>query len=400
MSPPKPKDPTRWKPATQLVHGGTRRSTFQETSEGLFLTSGFVYNSAEEAAARFSQDGDGYTYSRYDNPTVSMFEDRLAALEGAEAALATATGMAAVTAALMCQLKAGDHMVAARALFGSNRTIIEEFLPRYGISSTLVDGRDLAAWEKALTPKTKLLFLETPSNPTLDILDIAGVAVVARKAKARLVLDNVFATPVLQSGFKLGADIVVYSATKHIDGQGRCLGGIVLGKRQFIFDELRPFLRNTGPSLSPFNAWVMLKGLETLGLRIEAQSARAAALADFLGAERAVGRVLYPYREDHPDHALAKRQMSAGGSLVSFELKADEAGVFRFLNALSLILISNNLGDTKSLVTHPATTTHYRLGPQKRAEMGIAPSLVRLSVGLEDVEDLKSDLKTALQAAS
>ncbi|MFO1187406.1 MAG: O-succinylhomoserine sulfhydrylase [Alphaproteobacteria bacterium] len=398
MAPPKPKDTSRWRAATRLVHGGTRRTDFQETSEAVFLTSGFVYDSAEEAAARFATESDGFTYSRYDNPTVTMFEERLAALEGAEAALATASGMAAVTAALMCQLRAGDHVVAARALFGSNRVIIEDFLARYGISATFVDGRDPDAWRRALTRETKVFFLETPSNPTLEIIDIAAISRIAHEAGARVIVDNVFATPILQNCFARRADIVVYSATKHIDGQGRCLGGIVLGSRQFIRDELRPFLRNTGPSLSPFNAWVLLKGLETLELRVNAQSAAAASLADFLAEQSGVARVLYPTREDHPDYRLAKRQMSAGGTLIAFEIDGGTADVFRVLNGLRLISISNNLGDTKSLITHPATTTHYRLGPAKRAEIGIRDGLVRLSVGLEDAEDLKADLAAALGA--
>lgn len=396
MSPPKPKDTSEWRAATRLVHGGTRRSGFQETSEAIFLTSGFVYGSAEEAAARFATESDGFTYSRYDNPTVTMFEERLAALEGAEAALATASGMAAVTAALMCQLRAGDHMVASRALFGSNRVIIEDYLARYGITSTFVDGRDPDAFKRAITRETKVFFLETPSNPTLEIIDIAAVSRIAHEAGLRVIVDNVFATPILQNCFARRADIVVYSATKHIDGQGRCLGGVVLGSRQFIIDELRPFLRNTGPSLSPFNAWVLLKGLETLELRVNAQSASAAALADFLSTLPGVARVLYPTREDHPDYRLAKRQMSAGGNMVSFEIEGGTPEAFRFLNGLRLIAISNNLGDTKSLITHPATTTHYRLGGAKRAEMGIRDGLVRLSVGLEDIEDLKADLSRAL----
>ena len=399
MANPPAKDHTKWRDATRLVQAGTRRSAFQETSEAIYLTSGFVYDSAEQAEARFKGEDEGFQYSRFENPTVDMFERRLVSIEGCEAARGTASGMAAVFASLMCFLKAGDHVVASRALFGSCLYIIEDLLPRYGMKITIVDGRDLEAWRKAVTPQTKAFFLETPSNPTLEIIDLAAVCEIAHKAGARVVVDNVFATPVLQNAFKFGADIVVYSATKHIDGQGRALGGIVLGTKKYIMEELRPFIRNTGPSMSPFNAWVMLKGLETLALRVNAQSAAAREVADFLAGLPRIKRVIYPHRDDHPDYALAKRQMKSGGTLVSFEVDADKAGVFRFMNALKLIVISNNLGDTKSLITHPATTTHHRIGPVKRAELGIGESLVRLSVGLEDVEDLKEDLTQALKAA-
>jgi O-succinylhomoserine sulfhydrylase len=399
MTNPPAKDPSNWREATKLVHSGTRRSAFQETSEAIYLTSGFVYDSAEQAEARFKGEDEGFQYSRYDNPTVAMFEQRMVAIEGCEAARATASGMAAVFASLMCCLKAGDHVVAARALFGSCRYIVEEILPRYGIAITIIDGRDLEAWRKAVRPETKVFFLETPSNPTLEIIDLRAVSEIAHKAGARVVVDNVFATPVLQNAFLLGADIVVYSATKHIDGEGRTLGGIVLGTKKFIMEELRPFLRNTGPSLSPFNAWVMLKGLDTLSLRVKAQSAAAAELADWLAGHKRVSRVIYPFRADHPDQALAKRQMKAGGTIVAFDVAADKAGVFRFMNALRIVAVSNNLGDTKSLITHPATTTHHRIGPEKRAELGIGESLVRVSVGLEDIEDLKEDLDAALAKA-
>ncbi|NWG46519.1 MAG: O-succinylhomoserine sulfhydrylase [Alphaproteobacteria bacterium] len=387
-----------WRPQTQLVRGGTNRSGFKETSEAIIATSGYVYDSAEEAEDRFKGLNDGFTYSRFENPTVDMFERRMALLEGAPLARGTASGMSAVTAALMCQLRAGDHVVAARALFGSCRYIVEDLLPRFGVASTLVDGRDLGAWRAAVRDETKVFFLESPTNPTLEIVDIAGVSEIARAAGARVVVDNVFASPMLQHPLDLGAHVVVYSATKHIDGQGRCLGGVVLGDETFVLDELRPFLRNTGPSLSPFNAWVLLKALETLPLRMAAHCRNAAEIADFLAAQSGVTRVLYPGRTDHPQHALAMRQMSAGGSLIAFEVAGGKAGAFRVANALALIDISNNLGDAKSLVTHPATTTHHRLTEAARAELGITPGLLRLSVGIEDVEDLKEDLARALQA--
>ncbi|MCP5431775.1 MAG: O-succinylhomoserine sulfhydrylase [Alphaproteobacteria bacterium] len=386
-----------WRPQTRLVRGGTSRTGFRETSEAIIATSGYVYQSAEEAEARFKGENQGFTYSRFENPTVDMFERRMALLEGKPLARATASGMAAVTAALMCQLRAGDHVVASKALFGSCRYIVEDLLPRYGIPSTLVDGRDTDAFRKAMRPATRAVFLESPANPTLDIVDIAAVAAIAHEAGARLVVDNVFATPLLQHPGELGADIVVYSATKHIDGQGRCLGGVILGDEAFVLEELKPFLRNTGPTLSPFNAWVLLKALETLPLRVDAHCRSAATVADFLAEHESVTRVLYPGRRDHPQHDLAMAQMSAGGSVVTFEVKGGKAGAFRLLNGLGLIDISNNLGDAKSLITHPATTTHQRLSPEARAELGISDAMVRLSVGLEDVEDLKDDLAQALR---
>ena len=384
---------------TLSVHGGVRRSQFGETSEALFLTSGYVYDSPEQAEGRFKGENEGFIYSRFGNPTVSMFEDRMAALEGAEAAWGTATGMAAVFAALACQVKAGDRIVAARALFGSNRYILDEILPRWGVKVTLVDGRDLGAWAKALRRPAKIVFVESPSNPTLEIIDIAAVAKLGHAAGARVIVDNVFATPVLQQPLKLGADIIVYSATKHIDGQGRVLGGAVLGTKDFCDKELKPFIRNTGPSLSPFNAWVLLKGLETLALRVEASSKAAAQIADFLAAQKGVERVLYPGRADHPQFELAAKQMSAFGTVVSFDLKGGKATAFRMLRKLKLIAISNNLGDAKSLITHPATTTHQRLDPAERQRVGIGEGLVRLSVGLEDVADLERDLAQALAGA-
>ncbi len=388
-----------WRPATELVHAGTLRSQFGETSEAIFLNSGYVYDSAEQAEARFKGDEEGFVYSRYANPTVAMFEARMCALEGAEAARGTASGMAAVAASLLSHLKAGDHIVSARALFGSCRYIVEDLAPRYGIESTLVDGRDLGAWEQAVRPNTRAFFFETPTNPTLELVDIEAVAAIAHKAGAVVVVDNVFATPLLQRPMPLGADIVVYSATKHIDGQGRCLGGVVLGKREFIDETLHNYLKHTGPSLSPFNAWVLLKGLETLSVRVARHDASAANIADFLADRPEVARVFYPGRADHPQHALAQKQMSGGGPMVAFDLKGDKKTAFRFMNALEVFSISNNLGDAKSLVTHPATTTHQRLSPEARAELGISDQTIRLSIGLEDADDLIADLDHALAAA-
>ena len=387
-------------PETTLIHGGTLRSQFGETSEALFLNSGFVYTSAQEAEARFKGDQDGYVYSRYANPTVTMFEERVRLLEGAEAARGTSSGMAAVAAALLSQLTSGDHVVAARALFGSCRYIVEELLPRYGIKSTLVDGRDLDAWQRAVRAETKLFFFETPTNPTLELVDIAAVCKIARKAGAVVVIDNVFATPMLQRPLELGADIVVYSATKHIDGQGRCLGGIVLGGNEFVEKKLHDYLKHTGPSLSPFNAWVLLKGLETMALRVERQSATAAEIAGALADHPRISKVFYPGRPDHPQAEIAARQMTGGGPMVAFNVKGGKARAFRFLNALNVIRISNNLGDAKSLITHPATTTHQRLSNDARAELGIGPGTLRLSVGLENPEDLIADIDSALDAAT
>ena len=383
-------------PDTLLVHGGTLRSSFGETSEALFLTSGYVYESAADAEARFKNEVEGYTYSRFSNPTNTMFETRMALLEGAEAARSTATGMAAVSSALLGYLKAGDHVVAAKALFGACRFVIEDLLPRFGISSTLVDGRDLSAWRSALRDNTRVLFCESPANPTLELVDLAGVAAIAKSAGALLMVDNVFATPLLQKPLQLGADVVIYSATKHIDGQGRCLGGVVLSNKTFILDHLQNYLRQTGPSLSPFNAWVLLKGLETLPLRVERQTTSAAKIADFLAERPEVERVMYPGRADHPQRAIAEKQMTAGGPLVAFHLRADKAATFRFMDALRVIKISNNLGDAKSLIAHPATTTHQRLTDEAKAELGITPGTVRLSVGLEHPDDLMADLTRAL----
>jgi O-succinylhomoserine sulfhydrylase len=391
-------DPSGARPATRLVHGGTLRSGFGETSEALFLTQGHVYESAEEAEARFKGTDAGFIYARFSNPTVAMFEERIALLEGAEAARATATGMAAVHASLMGQLKAGDHVVAAKALFGSCRYIIETLLPRFGVQSTLIDGEDLAQWAAAAQPNTKVFFLESPTNPTLDVYDIAGIAAIAKPKGIITVVDNVFATPMLQSPLQLGADVVVYSTTKHIDGQGRCLGGVILSSKQFINDHIHTYLRQTGPAMSPFNAWVMLKGLETLSLRVAQQTASAAIIADKLASLPVIERVFYPGRADHPRRDVIARQMRGGSTLVAFEVKGEKAGAFRFANALNIIRISNNLGDAKSLIVHPATTTHERFSPEERAGMGIREGLLRLSVGLEDVADLIEDLEAAARA--
>ncbi len=387
-----------YRPETRLVHAGTMRSQFGETSEALFLTQGYVYPSAEECEARFSGKIPGYVYSRYSNPTMSMFEQRMAALEGAEAARSTATGMAAVTTSLMGLVRAGDHVVAAKALFGSCRWVLEEWLPRFGVSSTLVDGTDLTQWKKAVRKETKVFFLETPTNPTLEIIDISAVAAIAHDAGAKLVVDNVFATPLYQSPLTLGADVVVYSATKHIDGQGRVLGGVILASEKVILDNYHQLLRQTGPSLSPFNAWVLLKALETLPVRVAQQTANAGAVAEALAGHGKISRLIYPGRADHPQADIVKKQMRAGSTLVAFEVKGGKAGAFRFLNALTLIGITNNLGDAKSLVTHPTTTTHQRLAPEQRAELGIADGLVRFSAGLEHADDLTEDLLTALDA--
>jgi O-succinylhomoserine sulfhydrylase len=393
--------PTRsLRPATLLVQGGTERSSFGETAEALFLTSGFVYDSAEQAEATFNGSVRHYQYSRFGNPTVAMLEERLALLEGAEACRATATGMAAVHAALFSHLKAGDRVVASRALFGSCHWIVSTLLPRYGIETAFVDGTDLDQWRTALSRPVQMVLLETPSNPMLEVIDLRAVCDLAHTAGALVVVDNVFATPLLQKPLAFGADVVVYSCTKHIDGQGRVLGGAVLGSRKWVEEVLQPFVRNTGPALSPFNAWLLLKGLETLSLRVGAAGRSAAAIADFLAGRPEVSRVWYPTRADHPSHALATAQMSAGGTMVTFEVDGGKEGAFRFMNALRLIRVSNNLGDSKSLITHPATTTHMRIGAEERARLGITDGVVRLSIGLEDVSDLIDDLAEALTTLS
>jgi O-succinylhomoserine sulfhydrylase len=382
---------------TRLVHSGTLRSEFGETSEGLFLTQGYVYESSLSAEKRFKGEEAGYQYSRFSNPTVAMFEARMCALEGAQAARATATGMAAVTTALMGQLRAGDHIVAAKALFGSCRYVVEEHLPRYGIASTLVEGTDLAQWRNAVRPNTKTFFLESPTNPTLEVIDIAAVAGIAHAAGATLVVDNVFSTPLWQRPLELGADCVVYSATKHIDGQGRCLGGVILASEDFIQKHVHTLLRQTGPSLSPFNAWVMLKGLETLPVRVRRQTDSAATLAVALAEHAKIARLIYPGRPDHPQAKVAQKQMRGGSTLVAFDIEGGKKAAFRFQDALKLIRISNNLGDAKSLITHPATTTHQRLTPAQRAELGISDGLVRMSVGLEHPDDIIEDVLAALE---
>src|ERR1700754_4215907 len=388
-----------YRPETRLVHAGTIRSEFGETSEALFLTQGYVYDTAEQCEARFKGEDPGYIYSRYSNPTISMFKQRMIDLKGAEAGRSPATGMAAVTTAIVAPLKPGYHVVASKQLFGSCRYVVEDLLPRYGIESTLVDGLDLDAWKKAMRPNTKSCFLESPTNPTLDVLDIGAIAEIAHAAGSRLIVDNVFATPIWQSPLSLGADVVVYSATKHIDGQGRCLGGVILSSEAFIAEHLHNFMRQTGPSISPFNAWVLLKGLETLGIRIRAQSESAAAIADVLAQHPKISRLVFPGRADHPQAAIIKKQMRGGSTLVGFEVKGGKAAAFRALNAFKIAAISNNLGDAKSLVTHPATTTHQRLAPEARAELGISEGFIRLSVGLEHRDDLIEDLQTALEKA-
>ena len=388
---------TNWTPRTKLVHAGIKRSQYGELSEAIFLTQGFAYESAEQAEARFIEAGeDEYVYARYGNPTVRMFEERIAALEGAEDAFATASGMAAVSGTLFSMLSAGDHIVAARALFGSCLFIVQTILPKWGVEVTLVDGTDLDAWRAAMRPDTKAVFLEAISNPTLEVIDILGVSEIAHEVGATVIVDNVFATPIFQRSLELGADVVIYSATKHIDGQGRCLGGVVLGTEEFIRGTFEPFNKHTGPALSPFNAWIMLKGLETLDLRCRAQAESAAAIVEALQGHEKLERVIYPFAKDHPQVELAKSQMTAGGTVVSIDVRGGQAAAFRFLNALEIVTLSNNLGDAKSLATHPTTTTHQRLTSEERHQLGITDGLVRLSVGLEDSNDLIQDVTHAL----
>lgn len=391
-------DPENWAEETRLVRGGLERSHHGETSEALYLNSGFVYPDGETAEARFAGEEDGYVYARYGNPTVTMFEERLRLLEGAGACYGVASGMAAVYGALACQLEAGDHIVSSRALFGSCYQIITNILPRFGITFTLVDGDDPDQWRDAVTDKTKLFFLETPSNPTLDVIDLAAVSQIGKEKGVILVVDNIFATPILQKPLKYGADVVVYSGTKHIDGQGRTLGGAVMSTAEFKEKKLKPFLRHTGPSLSPFNAWTLLKGMETLKLRVLAQCGAALKIASVLEAEAGVSRVIYPFLKSHPQHGLCKQQMTAGGTMVTFELANGKEAAFDLLRNLQIIDISNNLGDAKSLVTHPASTTHRNIGQEARDAMGITEGMVRLSVGLEDTGDLIADLQQALSA--
>lgn len=397
--PMKPKqNPADWQPATRLVRAGTHRSPVGETSEALFLNSAYVYETAEEAAARFNGSGEGFKYGRYSHPNLAMLEARLSAMESAEACTVMASGMAAVFASLMCQLKSGDHVVAGKVLFSSCHYIITQVLPRFGITYTLVDGADMEAWKAAIRPGTACVFIETPANPTLELIDIAEVAKLCKSAGAKLIVDNVFATPLLQSPLQLGADIVVYSTTKHIDGQGRTLGGAVLGTKDFIENTLLPFARHTGPHMAHFNAWVILKALETLPLRVERHCSNADTLARFLENHPMVSCIIYPGLASHPQHAIAKKQMKHGGPMIAFELKGGRDAAFRFQNALSLIDISNNLGDAKTLITHPASTTHFSIGEQARKDIGINDGLLRLSVGIEDIIDLKADIEAALNA--
>ncbi|MDE2385000.1 MAG: O-succinylhomoserine sulfhydrylase [Alphaproteobacteria bacterium] len=396
----KKQNPTGWGDQTKLVRGGLSRSEHGETSEAMYLTSGYVYDDPETAERRFSGEEEGYVYGRYGNPTVSMLEERFRLLEGAEAAYAVASGMAAAWGALACQLKAGDHVVASKDLFGSNYQVITNILPRFGITYTLVAGNDEAAWKAAMKPQTKVVFFETPSNPLLEVLDVAMISRVAHAAGARVVVDNVFATPILQKPMELGADIVFYSNTKHTDGQGRVFGGMILSTQKFKEELLKPFLRHTGPTLSPFNAWVLLKGMETMKLRVEASCKSAAEIADALASIPQVERVYYPHHQSHSQYALAKKQMRLGGTMVAFDVKGAKEQAFNVLRRLKVIDISNNLGDSKSLITHPATTTHKNIGPEARALMGIKDGCLRLSVGLEDAADLIADLKQALSVNS
>ncbi len=391
--------PARWGEATKLVRGGLDRSPHGETSEALYINSGFVYDEPETAERRFAGEDDGYVYGRYGNPTVTMFEERLKLLEGAEACYAVASGMSAVFGALACQLKAGDKLVASQALFGSCYQIVTSILPRFGIRTELVDGKDLDAWRKAITADTKCVFLETPSNPTLEVIDLSAVVQMAKTVGANVVVDNIFATPILQKPLTYGADVIVYSGTKHMDGQGRVLGGAILSTRKFKDELLKPFLRHTGPSISPFNAWILLKGLETLKLRVLHQSREAQVIATALEGLPGVTRVIYPHLDTHPQAALCRAQMSAGGTMVTFEVDGGKTRAFDVLRRLELIDISNNLGDAKSLITHPASTTHRNIGAEARAKMGITDGMLRLSVGLEDTGDLLVDLKSAIEAS-
>jgi O-succinylhomoserine sulfhydrylase len=389
-------DPKNWSPETQLVHGGTKRSQFNETSEAIYLNSGYSYPSSQHAEDIFTRTIAGHNYSRFANPSLDMFQDRMALLEGAEAARSFATGMAAVTNAVMSQVRAGDHIVAAQALFGGCRYVIEELMPRFGVASTLVDGRDPQNFEKAMQKNTKLVFIETPANPTLELVDIAAVSKIAKAHGAKLIVDNVFATPLFQHPLQLGADLVTYSATKHIDGQGRTLGGVVLGSKALIEGDVHTLLRHTGPTLSAFNAWILLKGLETLPLRVAQMTASAGKIADFLADHPKIAAVAYPHHKSHPQYELAKRQMSSGSTLVAIDVKGGREAAFKLSDSLNVILISNNLGDAKSLITHPGTTTHQRFTEAVRLESRITPGLLRLSVGLENADDLIKDLSFAL----
>ena len=388
---------TSWKTRTKLVHEGSRRSQYGEVSEAIFLTQGFVYDSAEAAEARFIEAGDDeFIYARYGNPTVAMFEDRMAAIEGTEDAFATASGMAAVSGALTSMLKAGDHVVSARALFGSCLYVLEEVLTRYGVEVTFVDGTDLDAWRAAVRDDTKVVFLETIANPTLEVIDLRAVSEIAHAKGAKVLVDNVFATPVFSNAVEQGADVVIYSATKHIDGQGRTLGGVILGSKEYIRKTVEPYMKHTGGSMSPFTAWVLLKGLETLDLRVRAQAATALALSQALAEHPKLLRAIYPGHPGHAQHALTMSEMGSGGTMIALDVAGGKEAAFRFLNALEIVKISNNLGDAKSIATHPATTTHQRLSDEQRTVLGITPGLIRLSVGIEDGDDLVADVLGAL----
>jgi O-succinylhomoserine sulfhydrylase len=390
-----------WKPGTKAVHAGTRRSQYGEVSESIFMTQGFVYDSAEHAEQRFIAAGDDeFIYARYGNPTVKMFEERIAAIEGAEDAFATASGMAAVSGALTSMLKAGDHVVSSKALFGSCLYVLENILMRFGVEVTFVDGTDLAQWEAAIREDTKAVFFESISNPTLEAIDIEAVATLAHAKGALVLIDNVFATPVFSRAFEQGADVVIYSATKHIDGQGRALGGVILGSKEFIRQTVEPYMKHTGGSMSPFTAWIMLKGLETMGLRVRAQTASALAIAKALQGHEGLQQVIYPGLEDHPQYSLVQRQMGAGGTVLAVDVKGGKDKAFKFLNALQIGVISNNLGDAKTILTHPATTTHQRLPDAQKISLGITDGLVRISIGLEDETDLTADFMQALDAAN
>ena len=388
----------KYKQDTYLVRGGLNRSNFKETSEALFLNSGFVYDSAEQAEAIFKGEQTGFQYTRYANPTIEMFEQRLALLDGSEACFATSSGMSAVFGAMMCQLKTGDHVVSSSALFGSCRYILKEILPKFGIEVSFIDGKKIDEWKKNIKKNTKIFFFESPSNPCLEIIDIKQVCLLAKKNKITSVVDNIFASPILQQPVKFGADVIIYSGTKHIDGQGRAMGGAVCSSKKFKEDILKPFLRHTGPCISPFNAWVLLKSLETIKIRVYAQSESALQIAKELEKHKNVEKVYYPFLKSFPQYALAKKQQDKGGTMVAFKIKGKQKEAFKFINKLKIFDISNNLGDTKSLVTHPTTTTHKVLGEEDRLSLGITSNLVRLSVGLEDINDLKEDILQALKS--
>ena len=387
----------KFKLDTNLVRGGLTRSNFNETSEAIFLNSGFVYDSAEQAEAIFKGEKSGFQYTRYANPTIEMFEQRLALLDGSEACFATASGMAAVFGSMMCQLQAGDHVISASALFGSCRYILNDILPKFGIEVSFIDGKNINEWKKNIKSNTKVFFFESPSNPCLEIIDIKQVCSIAKKNKITTIVDNIFASPVLQQPVKFGADIVIYSGTKHIDGQGRAMGGAICCTKKFKEDVLKPFLRHTGPCISPFNAWILLKSLETIKIRVLAQSNNALQISKFLEKNKKIEEVYYPGLKSFSQYSLAKKQQSAGGTMIAFKIKGGKKEAFRFINKLKIFDISNNLGDAKSLVTHPTTTTHKVLGEEARLSLGITPNLIRLSIGLEDINDLKEDLLSSLK---